>query len=63
MYRHLLIATDGSAKAVEDIASLRLPILGTDHMQYAPATGRALVRGAVRPGQLNRLFAKRAGLP
>jgi glycogen debranching enzyme len=26
-------------KAVEDMASLRLPILGTDHMQYVPAAG------------------------
>ena len=26
-------------KAVEDMAALRLPILGTDHMQYVPAAG------------------------
>ena len=49
-------------QAIEDMAALRLPIAGTDHMVFVPAAGPAVVHGAVRPRQPDRLVAEHPDL-
>jgi len=45
-------------QALEDMAALRLPILGTDHKVFLPAAGLTLVSRSVRPGQPDRFAAE-----
>ena len=49
-------------QALEDMAALRLPIAGTDHMVFLPAAGAAMVRRSVWPRQPDRLAAEPADL-
>ena len=50
-------------QAVEDMAALRLPIEGTDHMEFVPAAGVPWFVGSVRPRQPDRVAAERLVYP
>ena len=49
-------------QSLQDMAALRLPIEGTDHLEFVPAAGVPWFRRPVRPRQPYRLAAERHGL-
>ena len=48
-------------QSLEDMAALRLPIEGTDHLEFVPAAGVPWFLGPVRSRQPDRLAAERHG--
>ncbi len=50
-------------QALDDMAALRLPFMHGDATEYRARRRPAVVRGAVRPRQPDRVAAERAGIP